>query len=296
MKVLGRYNNLSKEYLDDLKEKGELRSLKPTETAVFRFATERVDPSDKSGTKVIYPKSYKLPMMDRVYDTFKEEIVDIGLVNGLDKEGNADSNRIIRRFVDLKPDTGEFFLHGNNDDDRYIYWFLQLCNKNGSNKRRTKNEGPEFYEVDRKGEAQRKLAVGNKKFEIEKYLRSIGYKDLQMIAQSIGWGGTESEEILRVKLIDYATQPKMVDVFEKQLQDSKLIEGKAMLKRAIDASVLEWNEVERKFIFAGGVIATLERVEGKKPHEQLDEYLKTTKDGDKILAGIKKQLAAKDAA
>lgn len=289
MKKIGRYNDLSDEFLKSL----NVKQLLPGKTATFRTTLGRIDPADKTKKKMIYPPSFKIPPTDMIYDTVKNQMVEIGLVKAIDQHGNATD--YVRKWADINPANGEFQLHGSRQEDRDLYVYMQLTNYNSKKKDRFTNEEPLFYEVDVAGEAKKKNERRSKRLEIEIYVNALGEKDLRMIGNSIGVPSADSldTEVLRSQIWEYAEAN--VETFEKLTQDGKSIESKAVIKRAFDYGILEFNEVERKVIFAGNEIATLVRVEGKKEHEQLDDYLKTTKTGYKIYESIKKLVAQQQA-
>ena len=252
------------------------------------------DPNDKSGNTVMYNVSgWTIPPTDQIYDTHAKKMVDIGTVLSVGSDGRLE--RVLK--FDMKPNkhTGDFYLYGNNEQHQYLYWYFQICNYNRSNKRRFTNKPDLFFEVDEAGEAKKMVAKNNQRLNVERYiLQTAGYRDLKMIAESVGLDVPQDEDILRSNVLQYALND--VSKFEVMLTDKKEIESKSVIKRAIDEGIVEWREVERTMVLGGATIATLARVEGKKPHEQLDEYLKTTKNGDKVFENIKKLVAAKDAA
>jgi histidyl-tRNA synthetase len=190
--------------------------------------------------------------------------------------------------------TGEFYLYGNNEEHQYVYWYLQICNYNKLNKKRLDNKEAMFYEIDEDVEAKNIIRKKTQKFEVERYVLEVGNADLKRIALALGWGDTKSEAVLRKEVLDFASNNP--SVFENMIKDTKSIETLSVIKKAFDTSVIEFSEVERTVTLANNVIATLARVEGKQKHEQLDEYLKTTRNGDKIYENIKKLVTQKNVA
>lgn len=287
MRKRGHFNDLSEEFLASL----ELQDIKKDEKKTFRLLNGRKDPTDPTRTKMIWQRNYKLPITDKIWDTVKKEYVDIGTVLDVDKETGLIKTRI-SRFVEPNQVNGEFVLYGHVEEDRYIYWFLQMCSKNKSSKNRSSKENEwEFEEVDVTSEAKARINLRSKRLEVETYLLAVSYQDLKSIAAAFGMNQDQPEEVLRDELIQFGTLNP--DTFLGVMANPKQIEGKALVKKAFDAGVLEWHEVERKVVFGGATIATLPRIEGRKHHEQLEEYLNTTKNGEQTLAAIKKVLAQK---
>lgn len=285
MNKIGRYNDLTEEFKKSL----ELRVLKPGQVVTFRSTQGRIDPTDKLKKKVIYPKNIKIPPTDQIFDDVKNEMVTIGVIKGIDQNGNATD--YIKKWADLDPTTGEFKLFGNRQEDRELYPYMQISSYNSKKANRFTNEEPLYYEVDVTYEAKAKNQRRSKKLEVELYVSQLGEKDLRMIGSSIAVDSADKidVDVLRSEIWAYAEAN--ADIFERLIKDGKGIESMAVLKRAFDYEILLMNQVERTVTFGGSVIATLPRVEGKKEHEQLDEYLKTTKNGDKIYESVKKLVA-----
>lgn len=288
MKQIGRYNNLSKELLAEY----DIKPLLPGQRAVFRSTAELIDGTDKTGTKVFYnPSGETIPPTDQVYDIHAKAMIDIGTVLSVDKDGNP--QQVIKFRMKPNKSTGEFYLYGDREEDQYVYWYLQICNYNKLNKKRFTNKTAMFFEVNEEVEAKKFIAKRTQKFEVEQYVLQANDADIKRIALALGWGDTKSATVLRKEVLNFASSNS--DVFEKMLTDTKTIESLSVIKKAFDEGILEWHEAERKVVLAGNVIATLVRVEGKKHHEQLDEYLKTTKNGEKVYENVKKLVAQKTA-
>lgn len=288
MKQVGRYNNLSKEFLDKL----AIKPLLPNDRAVFRSTRELLDPEDKKGTTVMYNVTGEtIPPTDQIYDTEAKAMVDIGTVLSVDKDGKPE--RVIKFSMKPNKKTGEFYLYGSNEDHQYVYWYLQICNYNKLNPNRFTHKEAMFFEVDEDTEAKNIIKKKSQKFEVEKYVLECSDGDLKRIALALGWGDTKSPNVLRKEVFDFASSH--ADTFEAMIRDTKTIESKSIIKKAFDLGILEWSEVERTVTLSNNVIATLARVEGKQKHEQLDEFLKTTRNGDKIYENVKKLVQQKAA-
>jgi len=289
MKQVGSYNQLSEKFL----EERDIKPLLPGQRKKFRSTKELLDPNDKTGKTVMYNVNGEtIPPIDQVFDKHQGangKMVDIGLINSVDKDGRPE--RAIK--FQMKPDkrTGDFHLYGDREEDRYVYWYFQICNYNKNNPNRFTNKDAIFFEVDEDGEAKKIIRNRSKRHEVEKFVLDRGYGDLKKISLALGWGDSKSEDVMRRELLDFASNDP--ETFEKLITDTKALESLSVIKKAFDEGILQWNEVERKVTFAQNTVATLERVEGRKYHEQFDEYLKTTKTGDSIYQSIKKLVVQK---
>lgn len=285
MKQIGRYNNLSEEFIKELK----IKPLLPDERVCFR-STKELTRVGKTGSVEVFYNIYgeTIPPTDQVFDTHKQTMIDIGTVLSVDKEGRAETTIKFRMKPDVK--TGNFFLYGHREEDQYVYWYLQICNYNKSNPRRFTNKEAMFFDVDETAEATRENLKSEQLLEVQLYVKRASFQDLKMIALSLGLGDTKSEPLLRKEVREVATRDPYL--FEKMMKDTKTVESLSIIKKAFDEGILEWSEVERTVRLANNTIATLARVEGKQKHEQLDEYLKTVKNGSNVYETIKKLVKA----
>ena len=296
MKQLGRYNRVSAKFLQEL----GVQQLKPGERKKFRYNTDRIIVNENGKKEYAFPEVFKLPPTDSIYDPYANEaggaIVDIGLVNGVDASGTAIDSQIIRRFFRPEPGTGNIYLYGNSDEDRYLYWYMQLCNYNANRKDRDNSKTALFYEVDENAEAKASLSKRTKLFEIQTYVNRLSGRDLIMVAKAVG-RPTEGQSPEMIKDDLWAFAEGNPDGFEALMKDDKKIESLSVIKRALDEGILVYDAVQMTVTntASNNVVATLKRVEGKSTHEQLDEYFKTTSKGEKEYETIKKLVAAKAA-
>lgn len=285
MKQVGRYNNLSEEFIKEL----DIKPLLPDDRVCFRSTRELTKKGENGSTEVFYNVfGETIPPTDQIYDTHAKAMIDIGTVLSVDKDGKPE--RVLKFIMKPNAKTGNFYLYGHREEDQYVYWYLQICNYNKSNKRRFTSKEAMFFDVDEKEEANRDNLKSEQLLEVQFYVKRASYQDLKMIALSLGLSDTKSEPILRKEVREMATRDPYL--FEKMMKDTKTVESLSIIKKAFDEGILQWNEVERTVILSNNVIATLARVEGKQKHEQLDEFLKKTRNGDKIYENVKKLVKA----
>jgi hypothetical protein len=285
MKQIGRYNNLSEEFIKEL----NIQPLLPDDRVCFRSTRELTRKGKTGSVEVFYNVSGEtIPPTDQIYDTHAKAMIDIGTVLAVDKDGKPE--RVLKFIMRPNAATGNFYLYGHNEEHQYVYWYLQICNYNKSNKRRFTSKDAIFFDVDETAEANRDNLKSEQLLEVQLYVKRASFQDLKMIALSLGLGDTKSEPMLRKEVREIATRDPYL--FEKMMKDTKTVESLSIIKKAFDEGILEWSEVERTVKLANNTIATLARVEGKQKHEQLDEYLKTVKNGSNVYETIKKLVKA----
>jgi hypothetical protein len=112
-------------------------------------------------------------------------------------------------------------------------------------------------------------------------------KSLQLLAASMNWDEKEDIDILRAKAKDFAKEdPKRFSVVVR----SKDVEVKAILKRASDNGVINFNIQQNKVVWVSNneTIATLPRIEGQDWLTGMADWIKTAKNGLQTYEAIKK--------
>lgn len=300
MKQIGRYNKVSSKFQQEL----GIKQLKPGERKKFRYQSDRIVIGEDGKKEFAFPETEKLPPTDTIWDPYAQQdpetkgwmgaIVDIGLVNGVDNNGAALPHQIIRRFLRPEPGTGNIYLFGNNEEDRYVYWYMQICNYNAKRAGRDTSKRALFYEVDEAGEAKKSLTRRSQLLEIQNFISSLTGKNLVMTAKAAG-REVEGRDEDMIKDDLWAFAEANPDGFDLLRKDNKKIESLSIIKQALESGVLVYDPTQMTVTntATNNVVATLKRVEGKSIQEQLDEYFKTTTKGEREYETIKKLVTAK---
>jgi hypothetical protein len=281
MKKVGTWNNLP----DDMK----VEPIKKGTTVLYRLINYSVDNTDPTKpNRKVWPKAIKIPTLDRIINPKTNDIVGIGVVNSVDRDNNPSIDTFWVRGME---NDGFFLLSGDSIKDQYYHWYFSLCNFNRSNLNRDTSIEALFELVDAPGDAKKEL----KKFDIElealNFVRDMNSQDLKTFAASMSWNEKEDADILRNMAKDLARRDPVA--FNKMISN-KDVELKAYIKRAKDSGAIVYDQRQNKVILNGETVATFARVEGMNWLTQMADWIKTAKNGEKVLDAIKRSVAGKE--
>ena len=280
MKKVGVYNNLPASI--------KVEPLKRGTTKLYRLINYSVDNTDPARpNRRVWPKAIKIPTLDRILDPETNDVIPIGVVNTVDRDGNPSINTFWVRGME---NDGYFLLNGDSIQDQYYHWYFSLTNYNRSNARRDSSIEPLFEVVDAPGDAKKELKKLDIELEALLYVRDMSAQDVKNLAASLAWNEKEDIDILRNMAKDLAKKDAIA--FNK-LVTNKDMEMKAFIKRAKDAGAIVFDSKQNKLSWAitNETIATFPRVEGVNWLSQAADWIKTAKNGEQTLAAIKKSLA-----
>jgi hypothetical protein len=279
MKRVGVYNNIPKELKVEPIRKGT--------TMLYRLVNYSVDNSDPTKpNRKVWPKAIKIPTLDRILDPNTNEVIPIGVVNTVDRDGNPSIDTFWVRGME---NDGYFLLSGDSIKDQYYHWYFSLCNFNRSNPKRDTSIDALFEVVDAPGDARKELKKLDIELEALLYVRDMNREDLKTFAAALGWNEKEDADILRNMAKDLA---KRDPVAFNKIITNKDMELKAFIKRAKDAGTIMHDNKQNKVVWTvnNETIATFPRVEGVNWITQMADWIKTSKNGDSTLAAIKKSV------
>jgi hypothetical protein len=169
MKKVGVFNNLPASLKVNALQKGT--------TKLYRLVNFVIDNTDQNNpNRRVWPKAIKIPTLDRILDPDTNDVLPIGVVNTVDRDGNPAINTFWVRGME---NDGYFLLSGDSIQDQYFHWYFSLTNYNRSNPRRDTSIEALFEEVDAPGDAKKEL----KKLDIELellYVRDMSLQDLKI--------------------------------------------------------------------------------------------------------------------
>lgn len=278
MKQIGTYNKIP--------EGLKVATLKKGEYVLYRLLDPVIDQNDPKKEKFIWPRAKKIPTLDTIADPKTGAPINIGVVQRVDKDGMP---TIVTHWVNGMENNGYFTLTGGKGNDDYLHWFFELANTNLSNPNRDDSVTPLFERIDRIADAKKKLKKRDEELDALVYVRDMDDKALINLAASMNWNEKEDTDILRNQAIDLAkADPKKF----AQMVRSKDVEIKATLKRAQDGSIIRYDVQQHKIIWVNNsdTIATLARVEGQDWLTGMSDWIKTSKNGEKVYESIRKQL------
>jgi hypothetical protein len=117
-------------------------------------------------------------------------------------------------------------------------------------------------------------------------------QEVKDFASAMGWDEHQDIHIMRDKIMQDADNDP--DWF-KSFIDNKSIEYRAVIKRAMDNNIIQWQPVENKFVWASNnqPIAILDRCEDGKVLERMSDWISTSKNGQEVLIKLKGLLLKK---
>jgi hypothetical protein len=151
---------------------------------------------------------------------------------------------------------------------------------------RDKNEMAIFRRIDDVKEAKTSLTARENRANAMFVASQMSAQEIKDFACAMGWNEHEDISIIRDKVMELAD--KDPDWF-KNFIDNKSIEYRAVIKRAMDNNIINWQPVENKFVWASNnqTIAVLDRCEDGKVLERMSDWLITSKNGQEVFAKLK---------
>lgn len=287
--IPGQFNDISEE----LKEL--VKPLKPGQTKIYRMPVpvEQDHIVDKAGVKPLknkltggftWPQSMLIPTVDEIQDV-DGQLKKIAVI----RDYNNNSKEMISWPLFINSyDDGFIIVEANRLNTSRFYAFLELTDFNGSKKNRDTSKPILFYEIN----PSQELAVKAKKVDLMteelQYVRDLPKSDVLVFAQGLLWdtSGIDIEDLRDNLKIFVSENPGKITEIHSNKQ---MIINKSIIKQALDARIILFNEPENKYTFqaTGKVIATFSRMENKETIDQLSEWLSTHKDGENVKEAIK---------
>ncbi len=276
MKIVGEFNNVS--------EQLKPQPLKRGEVATYRLLNGKLDPSRKDdlGRSVVsYPKSIRIPTLDRIWDEGKRAYVDIGVV----QEFKGDNVTRTKAFYvsnggDFE-NNGIFQLSGNSNEESELYEFFEISNYNASFEFRDSSVEPMFERVDFSKENKFKVKKIEVKADALTRVMRMTLPEMREFSAQMGWNEIAHEDEIRAKVFSFAE--KHPEEFIKQFDD---VDGatRSTIKQAITEGIIQYDASEHRYVWGKTeqTIAKLDRIDGKGHIEIFADWLLNAKNGSSI--------------
>lgn len=260
----------------------------------FNISSVNPDPEKRDGA-VLWPMTYTLtPKTFNIVDGYedrpnKQKAKRIGLI----KEVDADSKPT--RFASIqisRRQSGVFELNLENPDDVQMAMFLELHPKLKGGKFADKGRNPLFERIDEKQLATEKNTERSLRLKALNKAESMSDLEVVQFADAMTWNSSEPIEVLKSMIADMA-EYEPAYFLQVTSEESKLVEYQAIVKRAVDNKVIQFDPAEYKFTWVGSnqVVAVLPPTGDKNEVEKLADYFQHGGDkAEKIFDKIKKSL------
>lgn len=272
MKQTKEFNNVPKSVLDKLK-------LKKGETITYKVKGVKPD-RDNPGRFLIPSKN--VPPTDRI--AIGDEYVDIAYIKAVGKGGQA-----IRGSIWFTQSNGGVIrLTGGSRDQQELYEYLELSNYNASNENRDTGVTPIFERLDAKKDAQKELKRRGLLFKAMSIANEMTPQERRDFVAATGGDDTVDIDIINNTVEEFSE--KKPERFVEIYMDKDNV-MKAVIRRALRESFIEWLPVESKFQWKDSKeeICVVPRQSGGDHVEGLLFFIKTKGErGTKIFQEMKR--------
>jgi len=255
-------------------------ALKKGESATYRLLGVNINPKDPSKTKV--PCSQNVPVRDRIWDSNKNEFVDIAMIASIDSNGPQ-----YRTLWFEQQNMGTIVLQGGAVRDAEAYEFMELCNYNASNPNRDDSINALFFRVDPKQAAEKTRKERTTKRQALNLAAEMGAADIRNFVAMMGWDEKQELVVLRDKVEEYAESHPDEFVRRSKNKQNAIF---ALISRAKTARVITFDTQSNtwKWVDSGEQICTVAR--GTKREESLVAHLVESEHGGEVLNALKTAL------
>lgn len=279
LKKVLHYNDLSEKVLS------KIPKLKKGEVA--RFKCVLINPDLKHERRFSGPRFYNISSVDTIWDEGINDYVEIGFVDRqVLSNGEIVANK---KLIKFSAPSGEISLRGGVQEEEYLYYFLSLSNRNGSNENRDESKSIDYVRVDEEKTAKEKNNKRSKKFDALLAANNLTNDQVKDFVAATGGNDKQSIDILKDYVFDWAD--KNPEDFLLKINDVEAA-TKATIKRALDQGVIKFSATELLFTWgeSGEKIASVPRADGIEHIKYLSDLLLSDKRYEKVLPTIKKSL------
>lgn len=281
LKKVLHYNDVSDEVLS------KVPKLKKGEVA--RFKCVLINPDLKHERRFSGPRFYNISPIDTIWDEGVSDYVEIGFV---DRQVLPNGEIVANpKLIKFSAPSGEITLRGGVQEEEYLYYFLTLSNRNGSNENRDISKSIDYVRIDEEKSAKEKNTKRSKKFDALLAANNMTNEQIKDFVSATGGDERRPIEILKDYVFDWAD--KNPDDFLVKINDVEA-STKATIKRAIDTKVIEFDKADMTFKWAESKekIASVPKADGVEHINYLSDLLLSDKRYEKVLPTIKKSLKA----
>lgn len=277
------YNNISQK----LREQLEQRAKEQGRFVKYKFAIAKRNPDGemKTGGEYLYPLRWALtPVSFAITDPFDNQRKRVGMIKAL-KEYGAPSDSFRRVQLDEQY-AGVLTLDLENHEDQDAFVYLEMHPKFENGDFRDKNEMAVFRRIDDVKEAKVSLTARENRATAMFVASQMAVQEIKDFASAMGWDEHEDINIIRDRVMEIADKDPE---WFKNFIDNKSIEFRAIIQRAMNNNIINWQPVENKFVWAANnqTIAILDRCEDGKVLERMSDWLMTAKNGQEVYTKIK---------
>lgn len=270
----GQFNDLSPELRKKIEDK--VRGFGKTVRYKFNISNENPDPQKHDG-KVIWPNVYTLDpatfYINDPYEKGNNKSKRIGLIDTVEFENG---HPVVKRFRKIKVDgkyKGILTLQLQEIDEHFEFAvYLEMHPKLSNGEFLDKSKMQVFTRIDEQAQAVTARAERTAKKLASDIAEKMSDKEIVDFADAMLWDSSEEMVLLRNKVEELAETNYE---FFNDLVEGKNIEYQALVKKAMDRGIINYNPDESNFIYASNkqVIASLSVSGDKSPEHKLAQWL-----------------------
>lgn len=253
----------------------------------YRLLNVKKDPIPENKGRLMIPFSLGVPSTDRVYDSNKDEWIDIACIDRVKPDGDVEFTVI--EF--LRSNAGYIDLSGDKPSDGKLYQYLETCNYNASNPNRSTDKPPIFERVDAEKTASEKSKLRKLRSEAVDIAVNLGVEQVRSIGMAISNVEGKEDAVVRDIVEEYAEKnPKEF----LKLAKNKELDIEAIAKKASKMKIIVYSNKTQEFSLSDGSKVFKSDINsfGGSPYKQLASYLMT--EGSELLESIKEMIKAKE--
>lgn len=277
-------NKISEKYREELNK----NKLAIGEQVQYRLLSGQLNPDPeergKKGREIIWLMSQCIVCQDRIRDPHSKDLVDIGVIKGLDDNGRPLFDKL---YVSARDTNGFFYVTGGNIEQERFHDFLEATNLNESNPNRDSNVKPLFKRVDAAKEAAKTNKNDDTLTDMLILVKDASLAEKREMALAFGWDAEMDQEVITRRLREMVKADAAG--FRKIVGNKNDLTTKAVINEALQKGILAHNGTENKYVIVktGETIVSLTRSETTQPIDQLTEWLKSHPTGKTVLKNIK---------
>jgi hypothetical protein len=289
MKSSKVFNNISEEL------KKQIPKLKSGETVVFRMlnGTPNPDPdeAERSKNPILYGK-LQLNTNFRIFDSYKDEYVDVGCVDQWKGEEPLNFRFFVPGQGQYSRFQGKFSLTGGNARDEELYEILWLSPQRLGSPCSDTSTPPIFEILDIKSGSKALVTKFDKLKKALDLVADMKPEKAREIMAALNQPTYQDDEVLMAKIKELAsTNP---DTFI-QTSDSKETPIKSIIKTAIDTGVITHDIMTGEIKMGNMVLSTLKITGVEDFVPEFSKWINTAANGQDVLNNIKSRLDKKAA-
>jgi hypothetical protein len=282
--MLLEHQGLFNDFSPELRKKLEKTVESFGNSVRYKFDISSINPDpQKSNGPVVWPSKYTLkPKTFTIKDDFekregKQKVKQVGLVREVNDKGQPTR---FESVVVYEGNQGILHLDLTIPENIQIAMLCELHPKLSGGDYADKTKKQMFSRIDEKKLAVDKRTERSAKLKALTVAQGMSDKELKQFADAMMWDSTDEVDILRNKVEEIAeTSPALFN----DLVESKNLEYRATVKRAMDNKVVTFDPTEYKFLWVSNqqLITRLQPSTVKNEVEVMAEWLLTGGDSAK---------------